>query len=332
MTREPQIFNALNGVTGGVWREGDAIIKHLRRMAVDADPAWIPSEDPDSWLYWRREALVYETQLPQRLGLIGPELLRLTEVADGVELRIRAFDGRTAGRLTIDDLTELAESLGRSQGADERPSHQWLSRGFLRQYSTTRSVDDGLRDSDAHWQLPLVVAELREPLARLHANRPELLALSEALPRTLCHLDVFPNNIFATNEGVGLIDWAFAGDGAIGEDVGNMIPDSVFDLQFPATQLDELESSLVAAYLHGLRTAGWIGDDRLAVLGVHASAVKYDWLVPRLLAQAGHESHASYGGVIADSQELFQARWAGLALMARWADLAMVEAEALGLR
>ena len=328
MTRERQVFNASNGVTEGVWRDGDVITKRLRHTAPGADLAWVPSRDQRSWLYWRREAYAYETDLSGRLGLLGPTLLRSEPTDGGAELTIQAFQGRTAADLGVDDLAQLAADLGRAQGRAELPDDPWLSRAYLRDYSTSRSADFSLLDRDDVWPSDSV----RDDLRNLHANRDRLLAIMEALPRTVCHLDVFPNNVFATGSGVGLIDWSFTGDGAVGEDVGNLIPDSVFDLQLAASALPALEERLPVAYLGGLRAAGWAGDDRLAMLGIHASAVKYDWLAPRVIARTlAGTAHEGYGGEIVDPTEMLAARWAGLALIGRWARDALNEADRLRL-
>ena len=54
--------------------------------------------------------------------------------------------------------------------------------------------------------------------------------LVESLPRTLCHLDCWANNAIAADDGTDvLVDWSFAGDGAVGEDPGNWVPDTLFD-------------------------------------------------------------------------------------------------------
>ena len=114
---------------------------------------------------------------------------------------------------------------------------------------------------------------LRAGLLRLRANRERLLSLSEGLPRTVCHLDVWPNNLIRRPSGeVVLLDWAFTGDGALGEDVGNLIPDSVLDLLFPHDALDELDARLTRAYVRGLRDAGSDVDERIVRLGICASA------------------------------------------------------------
>jgi hypothetical protein len=116
-----------------------------------------------------------------------------------------------------------------------------------------------------------------------------------------------------------LLDWAFVGDGALGEDVGNLIPDSVFDLLLPHDLLDDLDAALTRAYLDGLRDAGWEGDERAVRLGICASAVKYDWLTVHCLEHAGAEQQPGYGhhGTV-DADARYAARAAGLRLCARW--------------
>jgi hypothetical protein len=316
--------NPLNGVTAAVWRRGDVVHKVLTRRRPAPD-GWAASDEPTHWNYWRREALVYESRLAQRLGLGAPRLLGVTQSVEGdIELRLEYVDGRHAGELTVDDLVATAEALGRVQGRRDLPVQPWLSRRFLRQYSGSRHVPWHLLGLDEAWEEPLVAEHfppcLRAELLHLHERREWLLALMETLPRTVCHLDAWPQNLVRRRDGeVAFLDWAFVGDGALGEDVGNLVPDSVFDLLLPHRVLDELDSKLTAAYLCALRDAGWHGDDRLVRLGICASAVKYDWLTVRSLDQARADRQLDYGGrgtVAADAR--FAARAAGLGLLTRW--------------
>ena len=147
---------------------------------------------------------------------------------------------------------------------------------------------------------------------QLLAHREELLTLVEQAPRTRCHLDLWVSNEIRRPDGTfALLDWAFTGDGAIGEDVGNHIPDAVFDLFWPAERLPELADTCVDAYLTGLAEAGWRGDrDRVRVT-VLASGVKYAWLLPLLLERASDEVHHAYHERV-DGRHLFRQR--GLAL------------------
>ena len=101
---------------------------------------------------------------------------------------------------------------------------------------------------------------------------------SESLPRTLCHLDFWPKNLFRRpGDEIVVIDWSFAGDGTIGEDAGNLVPDAVFDHFVAAGEMPRLEQIVFHGYLRGLRAVGWDDDPRLVQLGMWSSAVKYDW-------------------------------------------------------
>jgi hypothetical protein len=337
MARTPLTHNPLNGVTAELWREGDVVHKVLSRRSRDAPAHWAASEDPRHWNFWRREALVHEHGLPARLGLAAPRLVAREERVDGdVELVLEHVAGRTGAELTIADLEAVAVALGRGQGRAGGADEPWLSRGFLRSYSTTRSVEWALLDDDASWARPLMRAHfppaLRTELVALHAAREALLALAERLPRALCHLDVWPNNIIMGADGEPVfLDWSFTGDGAVGEDVGNLVPDAVFDLLVPYAALPELDERLTRGYVAGLRDAGWDGDERLARLGIRAAAVKYDWLTAFCLDHARAEHHVDYGGAGAvDAEARYAARAAGLALCASWAREALELAATLG--
>ncbi|GAA1958438.1 phosphotransferase [Catenulispora subtropica] len=331
--------NRNNAVTRGVWRGADGLVhKVLTSRRTDAPAQWASSTEPWHWNYWRREADVYESRLPERLGLGAPALLASRTLPDGdVELVLADVAGTHGGDLSIADIAAVAFSLGRSQGADPLPSEPWFSRGFLADYSTTRPADFALLQDEKAWALPLIAKhfppDLRAALVRMHRNRDRLLDLMLRLPRTVCHLDVWPNNVIRRADGeVVLLDWAFLGDGAVGEDAGNLVPDSFFDWPLRPGFAEHLPEAVTEAYLAGLDAAGWRGDRRLAVLGMRAAAVKYDWLMPWCLKAAMADEHRAYGsGERVDPDVRYQARAAGLAICARWADEAMELAESLGL-
>ena len=117
---------------------------------------------------------------------------------------------------------------------------------------------------------------------------------------------------------VVLLDWAFAGDGAVGEDLGNWLPDNVFDLFWPADRLAEVEAACLPAYVAGLRASGWVGSEGDVRLGVLVSAVKYTWLLPLLLARAAATAHSAYHRP-AEARHLYRERGAALAHLSGWA-------------
>lgn len=328
--------NPKNGVTAGVWTvsagERHAVLKVLTRRKQSED-SWAASDDPRHWNYWRREAHVYESGLAQAwrpYGIRAPRLLACVERADGdVALWLERLRGRPATRWRIPSHAAHARRLGAAQGAaegsvGETPDQPWLSRGFLREYVGSKTFGRELLDDDEAWQQPLIRDHfppgLREDMVRLHHDREWFLHIMETLPRALNHLDHWPANLRTTGRDSALIDWSFTGDGALGEDIGNYIPDTFFDLFLPAARLPELASAVYEAYVEGLREGGWRGNERLVRLGVCASAVKYDWITGLMLARAGEERQVGYGGAEAVSAELlYRERGLVLAFLAGWA-------------
>jgi hypothetical protein len=246
---------------------------------------------------------------------------------DDAVLALAFAPGRPAETWSIDDYADVARCLGRAQVlyAPPAPVHPWMSQGFLRDYSTEKPVDWSLLNSDAAWEQPLVAAcfpeELRDAVNEVHAKRDSLYTLAESLPRTLCHLDFWTKNLIRRDDGeFVLLDWAFVGDGAIGEDIGNLIPDAAFDHFITAAQLPELRTAVLTAYVDGMAQAGWTGDPDAARRGMAASAVKYDWLTPLMLSRAGATAHKKYGGTDdVDAEFLYRERGTALLDNARTA-------------
>lgn len=331
--------NPLNAVTGGIWRvvgpRDSVIVKVITDGRRHDGPDWWAASRVDHhWNSWRREVLVYRTGLPSLYepdGLGAPELRASHDLDDGTAvLVLEDVAGRTGSALTVDDLVDLAGALGRAQGrlaARGDWDRPFLSRSFLREYSRSKPVDDELLASDAAWSHPRVAAHLaplREPLTRLRAQWSDLVAIAEAAPSTLCHLDVWPANVVRRADGrFALLDWAFCGRGALGEDVANLVPDSVFDLLVPATAVDELAARAEAAYLAGVRDGGWRGHDDAVRLGLRAAAVKYHWLAARLLADPDAPVRYVYGGRAVDADDYYAARAAGLRVLCHWAEDAL---------
>lgn len=326
--------NPLNAVTASVERiTADDGATHIRKQLREpepevagraADDPWAASRELRHWNYWRREVEVYrDEELRERLRGTGLELPagEVEESSGGAVLYLEDVAGLSGTEFGLDDHAALARGCGRWQA---RPalSRPWSSVGFLRDYSTTRDVPWGLLDDDAAWKQPLVAdnwpAGLREAWGRLVSHRDELLRIVEQSPRAGCHLDLWVSNAIRRPSGeIALLDWAFCGDGAVGEDIGNHIPDAVLDLFWPAERLPELAETCISSYLEGLREGGWRGDPDLVRRAVMASAVKYAWLLPGLLGRASESSHKAYHQE-ADSERLFQQRGLALSFIAEW--------------
>jgi hypothetical protein len=112
---------------------------------------------------------------------------------------------------------------------------------------------------------------------RLWAQHNVLLAALQRLPQVFCHLDAFRRNLFVRRDGQGqhqtvAIDWAFAGIGALAEELVSFVLSPVIFFEIEPAQLPVLEELAITHYTHGLRAVGWAGDARLVRLGYTSAA------------------------------------------------------------
>lgn len=311
---EPLRHGQGNAATGGIWRVrgpvGSAILKLARPPVAraDAPPAgWPTSDDPAHWNYWRREFLAYETGLAGTAyaagGIAAPAVLAASSRPDGqLELWLADVDGPAGFDWPVPRLARFAHELGVAQArwAERVPDTPWLSRGWLAQYLTEGPIRS-VRIEPAYWDDPSVAAwptPVRDQLRRLWADRDRALAATAVIERTLSHLDVWPANLVDDAGTSVLLDWSFAGDGAIGEDLANLIVDSVTDGLMDAELLPEIADTVTEAYLAGLRDGGWAGPpDRVRLAIAACGVAKYSWFAPAFIGRAVHDNLGprSYG-------------------------------------
>jgi Phosphotransferase enzyme family len=341
-------------LSSGVWRvrirgARDGVLKYTRsdrsRGDTPSDAHWTAREHgPRRWTYWCRESLAYQHDLAAAYagsGIRAPTCLGVHVDSGEAVLLLEWVTDKPGEVWPVSSFGPAAEALGRAQApfllGRPVPPFSWLSAHFLREYSSEKPVAWELLDDDDAWAHPLVrenfPATLREGVLFVHAQRDRLYQISESLPRTLCHLDFWPKNLFCRpGGGIVVIDWSFAGDGAVGEDIGNIVPDAVLDHFVSADQMPRLEQAVYEGYVRGLRAAGWADDPRLVKLGMWSAAVKYDWLAPFTLAQVGQDRQYRYGGADEiDPAFKFRERSRALLFNAQWAQQAIELASQLGL-
>jgi hypothetical protein len=263
--------------TAGVWsvRTGsDTAVLKLVHHDPEGSRSWPSDTDPSHPYYWRREPYVYESKLVERLpgGVRRPKCRGLFERADGsVALWLEALPEPPS---SLEWYGRAARSLGRMEGAVTAalPTERWLSRRWLRAYLDLR-------------------LELTGPRS---AEREAMLEALEHGPQTFCHVDFYPGNLVGDGEDTILIDWAYCGIGALGEDPGNFVPDAVLDGFVTPEQADHLERVVWDGYRAGLDDARWAGDERAVRFAFTATPwLKYEWLNPALASGTLDEATAT---------------------------------------
>jgi hypothetical protein len=244
--------------------------------------------DPGEWDYPAREGPAYSTGLLDALpgGLTAPRCLAVESQADRTSwLWLEAVTGAHPGPWPLERYIWVARVLGRFNGAylagEPLPDQPWLCRGFLRAWVEANGPAIAELDRldipgrpPLLWQLypPPVIDELR----RLWEERERFLTALDRLPRTFCHHDAFRRNLLVRrgpeSEELVAVDWAYSGLGAVGEELEQVVVASLFFFETMDIAPRDLDAACFAAYVAGLREAGWAGDERLVRLGFTANA------------------------------------------------------------
>ncbi|WP_157239096.1 hypothetical protein [Catenuloplanes japonicus] len=332
---EPLTHNAGNAATGGIWRVHGTRRTAIRKIArppsatPTGSPNWQTSDVPDHWNYWRREALAYTTGFAAAAydgtGIEPPELLEFVDRPDGaVELWLAEATGAHGPSWSPARFRLFARQLGAGQArwTDRVPAEPWLSRRWLRHYLAHGPSNIVWMRTDEDWTHPLAAHWPAAELRALWEHRDTVLRAAESAPRTLAHLDVWPTNVIADGDRTVLIDWAFVGDGALGEDISNLVIDSVTDGLIDAALLPEIEDAATTGYLEGLRDGGWHGDPDVVRHAIAAcGAAKYSWFGPAVLGRMirGQRGGNAYGAPLDDDVAELERLRGLVTMITRWA-------------
>ncbi len=335
---EPLRHNVGNAATAGIWRvrgpAGSAVLKIASPPSGAATGYWPTSDVPAHWNYWQREVLAYTSDLAPTAyagaGIASPELLGSNRRTDGlVELWLADVDGVEGFDWSVPRIAHFAYQLGVGQArwVGRLPESGWLSRHWLAQYlaeGPSRSVEA----PDAFWDHPRVAAwpaVVRQELRRLWVERGRVVAVAEATEHTLCHLDVWPANLIDGRGSSVLLDWSFVGEGAVGEDVANLVLDSFTDGLMDPALLPELAEATVRGYLEGLRDGGWSGsEDDVRTAIAACGAAKYSWYGPAVLGRIVRDDLGTSSYNRDSSADAVRERVLGpLTLIAEWSKAAL---------
>jgi len=244
--------------------------------------------DVSAWNYYKREAHAYQSGLLDDLpgGLAAPRCFGVVEHPDGAcWVWLEDVEDEIGSRWPLENYGIAARHAGQFNGAylvkRSLPSWPWLSSDWLRGHiARSASAIPLIRNSLDH---PLVrrgfPGDASDRLFRLWEARDRYLDALDRLPQSLCHLDLFRRNLFARKTADGddqtvAIDWAFVGQGAIGEEIAIMVFTSLAFNDVDLAQAQTLEDIVFEGYLKGLRDAGWQGNPQQVRLGYTAGHIR----------------------------------------------------------
>jgi hypothetical protein len=268
---EPEL--RLHSVTGGVYRvrgEDFSLVLKIVKHGDDPDPnaLWVSGSEPSHRNYWKREWLAYSSGFLDSLPgeLRAPRTLLVTEPSpDEGWIWMEDVEGRPGSEWEVDDYDSVAFDLGTTQaayasGRSMLPGQPWLSRHWLSGWVEALGQRIDALDDDAMWQQEsqAPMKALRTRVRAVWEAREQLVAIVEAAPATVVHLDFWPTNLIAADDGTTVaLDWSQVGIGAVGQDLDQLILDPVWMQVLPDGSLDALQTHVLRGYTSGLRSSGF---------------------------------------------------------------------------
>lgn len=270
-----------SGRAGGEIVPWSAILKVIQSPGNLGQKNIGEGEDQTHWNYWKRELLLYQSDLLQTLpaGLAAPRFYGATEIPGNIAcLWLEEIVDDYQDMWPLERYALAARHLGRLNGMGTQGHssvrYPWLARQRLRQW----------RDFFPEWQWipwqhPLVRARYPDVetvnMRRLLQDSEAFLLRLEQLPHTLCHGDTYPTN-FKSRHAAGVdqtvaLDWGLAHVGPVGYDLGLLTFGAYINLA--DSDLAEIDRSLFAAYMAGLRDSDYEGNPTLVRFGYAASVV-----------------------------------------------------------
>lgn len=297
-------------------------------------------QDPTSLWYWKREALLAQSNLPSSLPgpLAAPRFYDVRERSDGAWIWMELITDAVGEPWHLEHYAFAADQIGRFNAAYATgatlPAAPWLCRDHAREWT------EGLSPQDA-WANPYVQrhfpADLQTRVMQLWAERARFYAALDQAPQIFSHFDCQRRNLVIRNRADGrpelvAVDWGLCGLAALGGDLMALIGSSVALYEWEPARLGELEAVVFDAYLAGLRAGGWRGDaawvrlSYTAWLGLHwgmalpAAAAFWcrDAMAPHALQQFGRPLDELAAGWAALCQFSVERAEEARDLMTRW--------------
>jgi len=251
-------------------RPWSVALKIIMKPETDGEPSHLG--------YWMREIYAYDTGLVTSLpGPVVPARYYGTTMhPDSAWLWMELLTEATGSQWQLEDYAFAADQLGRFNGAcaigGPLPDAPWLTRDHARVWTSWL-------DFETAWQQPQVQhsfpARTRVRLEQLWAERERFFTTLDRLPQVFSHFDYKRSNLFLRQRDdnqreIVAVDWGDCGIGALGGELVFLIGASAWFFDWEPADVADLSATAFEAYMHGLREAGWQGDQNLIRLAYSA--------------------------------------------------------------
>ena len=258
--------------SGSEPRPFELFVKHIQAWQRSPHFAFVPEElreQAAASVPWRTEALVYRSDLAERLpeGLQMPQCLGVFDLDRlSASVWLQKVPAMTVAWDT-DRFRHAAYLMGRFAasprviergGVGEHPFtvHDYLH-GRLAAQVLPMLRDDGI------WRHPLVAGafdgDLHRRLLEAAEEAPTYVEELMALPLLASHGDACPNNLLVVDgyDGFVVIDFGFFTLEPVGFDLSQLLVGDVQTGRLPASYLATVEEAIVPAYVDGLAAEGF---------------------------------------------------------------------------
>ena len=246
----------------------------------------LSSQQPYETFYWEREVLAFKSGLLEQLpsGVRAPHCYGVMENEDGAWVWMEDIHEAVGKQWSLDDFQRTARQFGRFQGAylcgTPLPTQPWLCPPFFGVGWAEQNGWSGFMSPEFEkngWKLPIDQSMLNDKqklrLLQLIVENQRFDLVNQYLPQVLCHNDVHRKNlIWADLPHIGqkeliVLDWAFTGPGAAGNDLGGLLGNSLYFFDYDPYDAETLESVLLEGYLAGIADQCVEIDPRFVRLG-----------------------------------------------------------------
>lgn len=232
------------------------------------------NDDPQSFRYWRREALAYQSGVLNNLpgGVTAPQCYATEEMSDGAYwIWMEDVKDEIGNVWALETYGVVARCLGRFNGAylagKPLPDGPWVTHHWLQTYleHAAPAVDRLIHSMDHPLIRRCLPGFTPDFIRHIWDERLEVLELLEQLPQTFCHQDAFRRNLFfrrtpAEQPEVVAVDWSYSGIAAVGSEIAPLVHASLSFGAVPLGEAFQLEQIVLDGYMDGLREVGWQSD------------------------------------------------------------------------